>query len=107
MTRDELIEKYKAGERNFIEANLRGANLSDANLRESVGLQLADCSWYQHGECGRKLTAVRIKKNIQFFCGCFKGDESELRQYIAKGKEEYRASRTKAMEFLLSCFEVD
>jgi len=46
---------------------------------------------------------VKIDGINRFFCGCFSGAESELREYISKGEEIYKASRTKAMEFCLSC----
>jgi uncharacterized protein YjbI with pentapeptide repeats len=33
MTEGELLERYAKGERDFFKANLREANLSEANLR--------------------------------------------------------------------------
>jgi len=46
---------------------------------------------------------VKIDGINRFFCGCFCGTEERLREYISKGEEIYKASRTKAMEFCLSC----
>jgi hypothetical protein len=97
------------------DANLRGANLCgadlrdaylwDANLNQLRGLRVAACHWSNHGETGRVLNAAEIHGKLMFFCGCFKGDEESLRKYITADKPEYAASRTKALEFLLSCFE--
>jgi hypothetical protein len=86
-------------------ANLQRANLEGANLSQSIGIQYADVVWHAHGERGRRLLAVKIDSELVFFCGCFRGDEGDLRDYIEKGPEEYKASRLKALEFLLSCFE--
>jgi len=90
---------------NLSVANLRGANMSDATLRQLQGLRVAACHWSNHGEKGRLLNAAEIHGKLMFFCGCFKGDEESLREYITADNSNYAASRTKALEFLLSCFE--
>ncbi len=84
-------------------ANLSGANLSGADLSESVGVKYAQCSWTGHGERGRQLLAVTINGEIRLFCGCFSGTPEELAEYIQNGADEHRASRTKAMDFVMSC----
>jgi hypothetical protein len=85
--------------------DLWGANLWGANLSQSIGIQYADVVWHAHGERGRRLLAVKIDSELVFFCGCFKGGEGDWRDFIEKGEEEYKATRLKALEFLLSCFE--
>ena len=85
-------------------ANLIRANLSGANLAMTRGLQVASCHWTGHGECGRLINAVQVEEEVRFFCGCFEGNEQELRDYIAAHNPEHISSRTKALEFLLSCF---
>jgi len=104
-------------------ANLRYANLSSANLR-SANLSSADLSYANlssanlsyaiyryaqiaftgHGECGRMLTAIQLKEGaeVDFFCGCFNGNEKELRKYIEKGAPHLRKTRTLAMETVLT-----
>ena len=83
-------------------ANLRGAHLSGADLREAVGVRHASAGGSGHGEAGRTLLCVVIDGEPRFFCGCFAGSTGALREYISKGAEEYRASRTLAMEFCLA-----
>ena len=90
---------------NLSNANLRGANLANAQLSTSRGLNYAQCSFTGHGECGRQLTLVEINNELVFFCGCFRGTESDLRLYIEGGLPEYRESRLAAMNFLLSVVE--
>ena len=85
-------------------ADLSGANLRDADLREARGVRLAACHWTAHGERGRLLNAVEIEGEVTFFCGCFQGNERSLREYISMHNPEHASSRTKALEFLLSCF---
>jgi hypothetical protein len=82
------------------EANLCGANLSRANLCCSLGSIFSDCCWPGHGEFGRRLLAVRIAGDDVYFCGCFLGSLDNLREYIAKGDEQYRQSRTVAADFV-------
>ena len=105
----------------LISANLRFADLSSANLR-STDLRYADlsyadlssaknllysaCYFSGHGECGRQLLAVKIGEGIKLFCGCFKGDEKELRDYIEKGDEDLKESRLLALKTVLKLIEV-
>jgi hypothetical protein len=49
------------------------------------------------------LTAAVIDGEIRLFCGCFSGSPEDLRNYIADGKPEYRDSRMKALNFVMSC----
>lgn len=85
-------------------SDLRNADLRCANLSEVTGVKVAACHWSSHGERGRQLGAVLLPDGLRFYCGCFSGSEQELRSYIANGGAQYVASRTKALEFLLSCF---
>ena len=87
-------------------ANLRGANLRGANLQEATGVKYAQCAWSGHGERGRQLLAVVMGDQTAFFCGCFSGGEASLRQFIAEGAALLQPSRTKALEFVLSCIPV-
>ena len=92
-------------------ADLRGANLRGADLRcANLGgqpLLYASCSWTAHGECGRTLTGIAMPDEsgaprLQLSCGCFCGTAQELREYIARGEERYRTSRTTALEFVVA-----
>jgi uncharacterized protein YjbI with pentapeptide repeats len=85
-------------------ANLRAADLSRADLSEVRGVMVASCHWSAHGEHDRQLSAVLLHDGLRFYCGCFNGSEQELRSYIANGGAQYVASRTEALEFLLSRF---
>ncbi len=85
-------------------ADLSSADLSFSNLQEIQGTPFAQVSWTKHGERGRMLSAVKLPGGLRFFCGCFKGTELELREYITNGAAEHRESRTKALDFILSCF---
>ena len=85
---------------NLREADLSGADLSGANLRAANGVIFADCCWTSHGECGRRLLAVRIADDDVYFCGCFRGSLDDLRKYIADGEKRYRQSRTAAADFV-------
>ena len=112
LTRANLTGANLAGA-NLRGANLRGADLicadltcadlTCADLAESKGIRYASVTWHGHGERGRMLTGIKIDGGIRLFCGCFYGTEAELREYIAEGVEKYRASRTKALEFVISC----
>jgi hypothetical protein len=73
-------------------------------MQQVVGVAVAACLWSGHGERGRQLLAVALPEGLRFYCGCFSGSAEELRAYIADGKAVYAPSRTKALEFLLSCF---
>ena len=90
-------------------ANLRGADMSEANLRganlnETKGIRHCTVGGSWHGEAARNLLCVASAGELRFFCGCFAGNEAELRQYIADGEEKHRASRTLALEFCLARF---
>ena len=86
-------------------AALYGADLRGADLAESVGARFADCAFSGHGERGRRLLVVEIGGAATCFCGCFRGSLAELRDYIAAGDPSLRESRTKAADFVVSCFE--
>ena len=81
------------------------ANLSSADLSFLKGCKWAQVAFHSHGECGRQLSAVVIDGVTVFFCGCFKGSREQLEEYIAGGKEEFRASRTKAMQAVISLLD--
>jgi uncharacterized protein YjbI with pentapeptide repeats len=65
----------------------------------------ASCSFSDFGESNRTITAVRTPEGVLFFCGCFKGSTSELKEYIRSRQQGLAPSRTKAMNFLLSCLK--
>ena len=88
------------------DAYLRGADLSGANL-SGQPIRYASCSWTSHGERGRTLHGIASPNDagvlhVTLSCGCFRGSPDELREYIARGEERYRASRTIALEFILA-----
>lgn len=85
---------------NLRNAALSNANLSNADLRGAEGILEAACEWTDHGECGRQLMCVLIDDSPRYYCGCFSGTEQELREYIAKGEEKLKASRTLAADFV-------
>ena len=91
---------------NLSEANLSGANLSEANLSEAKGIIYAQVSFNWHGERGRQLSAVKIGEEVFLFCGCFKGSEDDLKKYIRDSKEEYIASRTSALNAVMSLIKI-
>ena len=91
---------------NLSDANLRGANLSDANLSGAKGIIYAQVSFNWHGERGRQLSAVKIGEEVFLFCGCFKGSEDDLKKYIRDSKEEYIASRTSALNAVMSLIKI-
>ena len=89
--------------------NLSGADLSRANLYRAdlSGADLlgyAQVSFKEHGECGRMLTVIKQNETspLYFCCGCFRGSEGELRDYIESGEDKYKASRTLALETVLT-----
>ena len=91
---------------NLSEANLSGANLSEANLSGAKGIIYAQVSFNWHGERGRQLSAVKIGEEVFLFCGCFKGSEDDLKKYIRDSKEEYIASRTSALNAVMSLIKI-
>ena len=93
-------------EANLREANLSGANLSGANLSGAKGIIYAQVSFNWHGERGRQLSAVKIGEELFLFCGCFKGSEDDLKKYIRDSKEEYIASRTSALNAVMSLIKI-
>ncbi|MDP0495224.1 MAG: pentapeptide repeat-containing protein [Verrucomicrobiota bacterium JB024] len=89
---------------NLSSADLRYANLSDADLRYAnlqnvQSIMRVSVSWTDHGECGRQLLAIKWGDDSRYFCGCFSGSESDLREYIANGPDSLKGSRTVALEF--------
>ena len=91
---------------NLSEANLSEANLSEANLSGAKGIIYAQVSFNWHGERGRQLSAVKIGEEVFLFCGCFKGSEDDLKKYIRDSKEEYIASRTSALNAVMSLIKI-
>lgn len=86
-------------ETNIHGADLRGANLSGANLDRVTSIPRVEVSWSDYGERGRKLIAILVGDEVKYFCGCFAGTLQELRDYISDGKDEYKTSRTIAVDF--------
>jgi len=129
----ELHAKWMRGEEGGEQANLRGADLCDADLRDANlrgadlrdanlcdaslrGADLCDAkgihsfasvSFLGHGECGRTLTAMRRNEGDApvLMCGCFTGNQAELREYITNGPEKYRRTRTLALETVLQLLD--
>jgi len=110
LSRANLSRAYLSG------ADLSGANLSGADLSGAylIGADLigavyafASVSFLGHGECGRTLTAMRRTDGDSptLQCGCFYGNQTELRQYIADGPEKYRATRTLALDTVLALLD--
>jgi len=91
---------------NLRPADLSSADLSHADLSSAENLLYSACYFSGHEECGRQLLAVKIGEGIILFCGCFKGDEKELRDYIEKGDEDLKESRLLALETVLKLIEV-
>ena len=87
-------------------ANLSWADLSEANLSGAKGIIYAQVSFNWHGERGRQLSAVKIGEEVILFCGCFKGSEDDLKKYIRDSKEEYIASRTSALNAVMSLIKI-
>lgn len=100
MTKEEIEkQKHYLSGANLREANLNGADLSGADLREALGIKYVQISWSGHGEAGRQLSAVVINAEPRYFCGCWQGTIEELREFIASGEDQYKASRTIAADF--------
>jgi uncharacterized protein YjbI with pentapeptide repeats len=120
---------YQTGfkECNFVEAKIRNCDFlwslfSDCTWLNAIfefrslefcnttivggDLPYASCTWKGFGEQDRIITAIKQKTKVMFFCGCFSGDKKQLERYIERAQYySYRASRRKAMEFLLSCLQ--
>ena len=86
------------------ECDLTGCDLTGCNLIEVTGIRVASVHWTGHGERGRMVNAVELPSGIQFYCGCFSGNEKELREYITNGDPNLIGSRTRTLDFLLGCF---
>ena len=84
---------------NLVGASLVGANLVGANLDGALH-RYSQIAFTGHGECGRMLTAIQLKKDgpVNYFCGCFTGTEQQLRHYIENGPENLKKTRTLAFE---------
>jgi len=87
---------------NLSRANLSCANLGGAYLGGAI-FAFAQIAFLGHGECGRMLTAIRRKEGDapELFCGCFTGNTRALREYIANGPAQWRATRTLALDTVL------
>lgn len=102
---------------NLTYANLMGANLEGANLTEVElagahvdrlsGINYAVCSFRGHGERGRQLFAIEINSEVILFCGCFKGNEKQLRDYIKEGPVAFKESRLIALETVLKLISIE
>lgn len=97
---------------NLMWADLEGANLTEVQLAGAhvdrlSGINYAVCGFTGHGECGRQLLAIEINYEVILFCGCFKGNEKELRDYIEKGQEEFKESRLIALETVLKLISIE
>lgn len=107
-TFSETVKEYIKKELSYgkSSADLSYANLRSADLRSAKNLLYSACYFSGHGECGCQLLAVKIGEGVKLFCGCFKGDERELRDYIEKGDEDLKESRLLALETVLKLIEV-
>lgn len=93
----------------FLSAKMYGARLTDTWLRDTVfsrvhGVRYASVGFTGHGEGGRLLTVVKINKRAVFFCGCFRGSEIELWEFIRQGNPQLRASRRLALKTVLMLY---
>jgi len=89
-------------------ADLSGADLSGADLSGADLHAYASIGFKGHGECGRTLLAFQLTPGSPptFQCGCFLGNEQELRYYIAESLGKYRASRLLALDTVLMLLKV-
>lgn len=97
------LRDEEGGQRAYLQrADLRGADLLGADLLGAV-YAFASVSFLGHGECGRTLTAFRRNEGDAptLQCGCFYGNTTELRAYIANGESKYRTTRTLALDTVL------
>jgi hypothetical protein len=105
LSRSDLSGSNLSGS-NLSGSNLSGADLSGADLSGAVHA-FASVSFLGHGECGRTLTAMRRTEGDApvLQCGCFYGNQTELREFIADGPEKYRKTRTLALETVLALLD--
>ena len=89
------------------DTKLSGANLSNAILNSAENIKYAYCCSRGHGEIGRQLLAIKINDEIRLFCGCFSGNEIELRAFIERGQEKYKESRLIALDTVLKLINVE
>ena len=92
---------------NLINDDLTNADFSEAKLNSVRNIQQASCCFTGHGELGRQLLAIKINNETMLFCGCFKGNEAELRKYIEEDEEKYKASRLIALDTVLKLIEIE
>ena len=104
--RDSHLECANLKDADLTETKLSGAYLNNVILISARNIQHASCYFTGHGERGRQLLAIKINDETMLFCGCFKGNESELRTYIEEGDEKYKASRLIALDTVLKLIEL-
>lgn len=83
--------------------DLSWSDRSGSDLSGSDLYAYAQVSFLGHGECGRMLTAIKQTEESEIYlcCGCFRGSEKDLKDFIANGEERFRKSRTLAMKTVL------
>ena len=84
----------------FRDVDFRDVDFCGANFSGVFGIKVSTCSFDSHGEKGRSLTAIIIKRKVFFFCGCFWGSKQELINYINNGDISLRRSRLFALDFV-------
>ena len=89
------------------DAKLSGANFSDTILNSVKNIKYASCCFMGNGNKGGQLIGVKINNETMLFCGCFKGNEAELRKYIEEDEEKYKASRLIALDTVLKLINVE
>jgi len=115
MTRDELLQRYAAGERDFRGVDLSGVDLYRANLwaaKTLVGTR-GVYSAYAIGMSSRNDTlcgGVDDEFNLKIQAGCFSGTPDEFRAAVATthGVDSSYAQRYMfALQFIEQCFALD
>lgn len=107
----ETVEAAVMADTDLSCANLGGADLTGANLSCTImmdgekTIRTADIAFSGHGECGRRLIAVRTAKTVYLWCGCFYGTPDDLRKYIEDGATVYKKTRTLALNTVLMLLE--
>ena len=89
--------KWLRADAGGVRADLRDADLRNADLSESHGPRFAQIAWSSHGECGRQLLCVRLPGGLRYFCGCFAGSADDLHAYIDRNGHHLAESRRLAM----------